>query len=211
MKKGLLAAALGVIAVAVFSVSMFASATPEATKIKTNPTAKAEVVTVADTEKASADATKVLESRFLNMLNHNFVYDNTFDSVEDIVNSSMPALLQNRDTENDSYISESYVADYVFNMYGIEDIDFSEINTEFENIDGYVYILPRGFTRYSHKIASITLNEDGSYTVNTKITSSSHDGTDYVDTCTTLFVPNANSAFGYNIIYSNIGGTHSAI
>lgn len=211
MKKGLFAVAICVIAVIIFSVSMLTSATPDTAKIKTNPTAKAEIITVADTEKDSADATKILESRFLNMLNHNFVYDNTFCSVEDIVNSSMPALLQHRDAENESFINETYVSDYVLNMYGIEDIDFSAVNTDFEQMDGYVYIIPRGFTRYSHKIASVTANEDGSYTVKTKISTSSHDGIDFIDTCTTLFVPNANSAFGFSIIYSNIGGTSTAI
>ncbi len=211
MKKGLLTVAIGFVAVAVFSVSMFASSTPNTAEIKPNPTAKAEVITVADTDKSSADATKVLETRFLNMLNHNFVYDDTFCSVEDIVNSSMPALLQHRDTENESFINETYVADYVLNMYGIEDIDFSTINTDFEQMDGYVYIIPRGFTRYSHKITSVTDNEDGSYTVKTKISSASHDGIDFIDTCTTLFVPNANSAFGFSIIYSNIGGTSTAV
>lgn len=211
MKKSFFVVALAVIAATVLSVSMFASATPDTTKTKAAPTAKAKVITVADKTSSSADSSKVLETRFLNMLNHNFVYDNAFCSVEDIVNSSMPALLQHRDTENDSYISETYVADYISNMYGIEDIDFSAINTEFEQKNGFVYIIPRGFTRYTHKITSITANEDGSYTVETKISAASHDDVDFIDNCTTLFVPNANSAFGFSIIYSNIGGATSAI
>ena len=38
------------------------------------------------------DASKIIEARFLNMLNHSYVYNDAFDSVEEIVNSSVIAL-----------------------------------------------------------------------------------------------------------------------
>ncbi len=206
MKKGLLAAAAVGIAVVVFSFSAFASAKPDISGIKQPATEKAKVVTVSKSRDLGADSSKILEARFLNMLNHNFVYDETFDSVEDIINSSMPALLEHRDSEDDAFISQTYVEDYIFNMYGITDVDFAEINKEFDRKDGFVYILPRGFSNYSHSITSVTANEDGSYTVTTRLTENGHDSTAFTDTCTTLFVPNSQSAFGFNIIYSNIGG-----
>ncbi len=211
MKKGLLAVAIAFMAVAVFSVSVFSSAASKNTEIKSDIPAKPQAVTVANNQKSSADAALVLEARFLNMLNHNFVYDTAFDSVEDMVNGSMPALLEYADEENDSFIAEKYVADYIFNMYGIENIDFGGINADFQQLEGYVYILPRGFTKYSHKITSVTANEDGSYTVESKISAASHDDVDLVNNCTTLFVPNEQSAFGFSIIYSNLGGASTAI
>ena len=211
MKKSVILAATVFMSAVVICLSVFSSAASEKNGVKTIKSENINVVTVADKGNGSAEATKVLEARFLNMLNHNFVYDNTFDSVEEMVNSSMPALLEFADEENDSFIAETYVSDYIFNMYGIEDIDFGSINSSFEQLSGYVYIIPRGFTKYDHKITSVVANEDGSYTVESKIYSSSHDGVDLVNNCTTLFVPNEKSAFGFNIIYSNLGGISTAI
>ncbi len=211
MKKCGLVIVAVCIAVTVLSVVAFATSTPAEVKTESSSASNNPFITVSNSDKSSTDAYKILESRFLNMLNHSFVYDSTFDSVEEMVNASMPALLGFRNSEDNSFIAESYVADYIFDMYGITIDDFSSINAEFNSKDGYVYIIPRGFTKYSHTIVDIVENEDGSYTVITKITSSSHDSGDFTDTCTTLFVPNSESAFGFSIIYSNIGGLTSAI
>ena len=210
MKKAFLIAAVVFISVSVMSVVMLTAA-PAAVKTSEVAAAETNVITVSDSGKTSADASKVLESRFLNMLNHNFVYNTTFDSVEEMVNASMPALLGYRETEDDSFIAETYVADYIFDMYGIEVEDFSGINAQYDSKEGYVYIIPRGFTKYTHTISSVIANEDGSYTVTTRMTSSAHDSGDITETCTTLFVPNQESSFGFSIIYSNVGGIASAI
>ena len=150
------------------------------------------------------DSSKVRQARFLNMLNHNFVYNEAFNSVEDIVNASVPALLNMRDPVNESYIVESYVKDYVYNMYGVEIEDFSDINNDFAHLDGYVYIIPRGFSVFSHKIDSVSLNEDGSFTVVTSVSIDSHDGDSISRKAVSLFVKNDRSRFGYNIISSEI-------
>jgi hypothetical protein len=96
-------------------------------------------------------------------------------------------------------------------MYGIEDIDYSLINADFSKKEGYVYILPRGYELYSHKVESVTLNEDGSYTVKTNVSISTHDGLKINEVCETLFVKNDASSFGFNIVYSNIGAPASAV
>lgn len=165
---------------------------------------KTEVITVADQVKQKPDSSKVLESRFLNLLNHNFVYNSDFDTIENIVNESVIALLDMRDSEDDSYISENIVKDYIFNMYGIEIDDFSSFNADFPKRSGYVYIIPRGYSTYEHQMVSVTENEDGSYTTKTKVTVSSHDGIEMTDFCETLFIVNENSAFGFSIISSDI-------
>lgn len=159
----------------------------------------------------SIDESRIIEARFLNMLNHSFVYNDAFSTVEDIVNCSMPALLELRDTEDDSFIAQSYVSDYVYDMFGIDDIDYNSINTQFEQKDGYVYIIPRGFTVFKHTMLSVSQNGDGSYTVKTKITSDAHDSEEITDICTSLIIPNSNSQFGYNIISSVIGSASSSI
>jgi hypothetical protein len=210
MTKRFLVIAAILITATVLSVAAFATSAPVA-EVNPAPEANAQVVTVSKNDKGSADASKILETRFLNMLNHSFVYNGTFDSVEEMVNASMPALLNYRDSADDSYIAENYVADYLLNMYGVEVEDFSQINTELGYKEGYVYIIPKGFTNYSHKIVSVAANEDGSFTVTSKISISSHDSGDITETCTSLFVPNADSAFGFSIIYSNIGSKATAI
>ena len=159
----------------------------------------AQVLTVANN---TVTENKVLESRFLNMLNHSFVYDSDFYNKETLVNNSVLALL---DLADNGFVSETYVSDYIFNMYGINVADFSDINVDFEQKQGYVYIVPRGYSVCEHKIISVTDNSDGSYTVVTNVEISLDDGTVITDTATTVFLQNAESQFGYNIVYSEIG------
>lgn len=159
----------------------------------------------------SFSESEVLKARFLNMLNHNFVYNEAIYFEEDIVNCSVLALLNLRDSQDDSYINESFVSNYVYNMYGIESIDYSKINSEFEQKEGYVYIIPRGYSMYSHNIISVEKNEDNSYTVISNVKISSHDCEEYSDICETLFIKNDNSEFGYNIINSVIGSKNQTI
>ena len=92
---------------------------------------------------APSDAVdKATETRFLNMLNHNFVYDDDFDDIDTIVNNSVLALLDLRDSENEDYIKQIYVKDFVNNMYGIEIADMSGLNAEFPQIDGSCTLFP---------------------------------------------------------------------
>ena len=145
----------------------------------------------------------VLQSRFLNMLNHNNVYNEAFESVEDIIDGSVISNLSLRE-ENSDYINEEYIRDFAFNMYGVEIEDFSLYNTELLKKEGYVYIIPRGYSVYSHEFVSMRENEDGTYAVTTNVTVSGHDSTAESFTAVSLFAVNENSNFGYNIIYSNI-------
>lgn len=145
---------------------------------------------------------KILEARFLNMLNHNYVYNDSFNNINDIVNDSVVALLQHRDAEDDSYISQEVVNCYLTDMFGFEVFDFSEINSEFPKKEGFVYIVPKGFYEYKHKPVSITENEDGTYTFITKVTITSHDNFSVEKECKTMFAENDDSAFGFNIVKS---------
>lgn len=163
------------------------------------------------TEVSAANEQKVLETRFLNMLNHNFVYNEAFDHAEDIVNNAVIALLDLRDGEDDSYISELYVRDFVFNMYGLRIDDFSGINADFPSREGFVYILPRGFSVFRHEIDSVSRNEDGSYTVVTSVTVDPHDDEPIKCKAVSLFVKNEESQFGWRIIYSNIAEDLAAV
>lgn len=151
----------------------------------------------------NADKQKVLETRFLNMLNHSFAYGEEIASAEDLVNCAVTALCVMNGGANGSFIEESRVRDYLYNMYGVEVENLSSVNADFPKKDGYVYIIPRGYTVYRHTIASVRLNEDGSYTVTTNVTIDSHDSREE-GKAVTLFVKNNNSQFGFNIISSEI-------
>lgn len=150
------------------------------------------VVTVANNENLN---NPVLETRFLNMLNHNFVYGYDFYDDNALVENSTLALLN---LAEDSYIAENYVKDYIFNMYG-------KIFESFESDkEGFIYIAPRGYSTYTHKIISVTNNGDGSFTVVTDVTISYEDNTEETLKAETLFIEAEDSAFGYNILYSDI-------
>ncbi len=159
----------------------------------------------ADTASAPAVVEQgATEVRFLNMLNHNYVYDDAFNYTDDVVNNSIVALLDLRDSADEDYIAQGYVADYVKNMYGIEIVDFAGLNADFPQKDGFVFIIPRGFETYSHTLVDCRENEDGSFTVTTDVVIDTHYGELEEGVATTLFVKNSESDFGYNIVYSNI-------
>jgi hypothetical protein len=137
------------------------------------------------------------------MLNHNFVYGEEFLSLESILKLSTVALFD-KAVDNGEFIDEEIVKSYIFNMYGIEIVDLTEYNKNYPLKEGCVYVIPQGFTAYKHTNASVSLNEDGSYTVTTKVSVLGHDGNSSVLTAKTLFVKNTASSFGFNIIYSEI-------
>ncbi|MBQ6713946.1 MAG: hypothetical protein IJN15_00170 [Clostridia bacterium] len=171
--------------------------------LKTNP------VSAADSQSAVSE--EVLKTRFLNMLNHNYVYGESFYDIESMVNDSMPALLHLRDAEDEDFIKEEYVKEYILNMFGTELGDIGEINADFPKKDGFVFIMPRGFSVYKHEILKITENEDGSYSVTSKILINPHDSSEENLICETLFEKNHKSSFGYTIMYSKISENVAAM
>ncbi len=155
-----------------------------------------------ETSAVQVDAVK--KARFLNMLNHNRVYGETFLSLDEIINESVIALLNVRDSEDSDFVAENYVKDYVYSMYGIDIVDMSELNAGMPHKDGYVYIVPRGYSEYKHTFVSARVNEDGTYTVVTEISVSTHEGERYTAKAASLIRENPASQYGYNIISSDI-------
>ncbi len=158
---------------------------------------KNEVITVANND--SSD--KVLEARFLNMLNHSFVYNEAIYDDAMLTNASMVALL---DKAEGYFLDQAVLADYIFNMYGKKYSSFDFLGEDLPELEGYVYIIPRGYNTYNHKIVSVTANEDGSYTVVTDVEIQGTDNEVETLKCETLFLKAEESAFGYNILYSDI-------
>lgn len=188
----------GILSIAALAVVLLISFTSLTVKPAATATEKKPAVTVSEE--------KVLGARFLNMLNHNFVYNNEFESVYEMTACSEVALL---DKAEDGYIKQSLIAAYLYNMYGVENADFAAVTKDFPQRENYVYVIPRGFSIYKHSAPVITENEDGSYTVVTDVEISAHDSDTETAKATTLFVKNENSAFGFNIISSDISVGYS--
>lgn len=157
-----------------------------------------EVLNVANN---AATNNKVLETRFLNMLNHSFVYNDAFYSDKELVENAVLALL---DKAEESYLEEFYLSDYLLNMYGKNYQSFEFLDEVLTEKEGYVYIAPSGYSVYNHKIVSLTDNSDGSYTVISDVEISNMDGSVESLVCETVFLEAEDSAFGYNIMYSEI-------
>lgn len=192
MRKNVIFSLLLTVCVIVLS---FACVKTDGVSVNDTRAHNTEVITVSKNEVQN----EVLNTRFENMLNHNFVYNEDFYDDSALTNNSVLALL---DLSEDSYINETYLKDYVFNMYGKIYNDFGFLG-ETEKI-GYVYILPRGYNIYTHKILAVTDNNDGSYTVLSEVEISYEDGSVETLSCETVFLENVESAFGYNIMYSEI-------
>ncbi|MBQ4119116.1 MAG: hypothetical protein IJD45_01855 [Clostridia bacterium] len=176
----------------------FACAKTDAPKVQTAEIQKGDVLTVSQ---GADTADKVLEARFLNMLNHNFVYDDAFYDDASLVNYSMLALL---DKADGSFLDQVVLSDYIFNMYGKRYNEFDFLGEDLPEKQGYVYIVPRGYNTYRHEIVSVTDNNDGSFTVITNIEILGADNTVENLKCETLFLKAEDSAFGFNMLYSDI-------
>ena len=176
----------------------FACVKTDSPVVKNTEIQKGEVLTISQ---STGTADKVLESRFLNMLNHNFVYDEAFYDDAALVNDSMLALL---DRADGSFLDQVVLSDYIFNMYGKKYNGFDFLGEDLPEKSGYVYITPKGYSTYEHKIVSVTDNNDGSFTVITNIEILGADNTVENAKCETVFLQSEDSAFGYNIIYSDI-------
>ncbi len=185
MKKAFIVSVFVLCVAVILSSVLFSPAT--ATKV----VAETEILAVSDEE----------ELNLLGMLNKNYVYGLDFDYADNIVECSFNALKENIGA--DGFIENGYVVDFVNDMYGIEIVDLSNFNAEYGKKDGAVFA-DLGFTEYKHSNIKTKLNEDGTVTATTDIAVTSLDGDTDTYKCTTLFVKNENSKFGYNIVTSEI-------
>ena len=153
----------------------------------------------ANTAIAAEDTVSAQGVRFLNILNRNYVYNDAFLSFDELTRGAVIANLKLREGD---YLAETYVKGYLTDMYGINAVSFSQEAPEEK--PGYLYITPFGYTEFAHSDPTVTANEDGTFTVITDVTVSPHDAPAYDTVAISLFAPNARSAFGYILVYSNL-------
>ncbi len=150
---------------------------------------------------ATADESKVAEAKMQNLLNLNNVYGDDFTNNEALVNA---AAINLRSYANENgFIENDVVVSYLKDIYDIDIEITDKINVNLPQKQGYVYLIPRGYTAYTHEIVSVNENEDF-ITVVSLVYIDTHDSQVSVGTATTKLVRNENASFGYNIIDSEI-------
>ena len=150
----------------------------------------------------------VLAARFENMLNNSTVYGDDFYDNQQLVNSALIVLKNYAD--EDGFIKEEIVSAYIKDMYDI-DVDINEkINEGYPQKDGYVLLIPRGHSEYSHTVTTIKELEDY-ILVTSFVTVKTHDNGSFNTTCETRFAKSDSGSFGYIIISSNLGANSDAI
>ncbi len=150
---------------------------------------------------APADAQKVAEAKILNLLNLNNVYGEDFTNNEALVNAA--AINLRSYASEQGFIENDIVTAYIKDIYDI-DIEINEtINVNMPKKQGYVYLIPRGYTAYTHEIMSVTDNGDF-LTVVSLVSVDAHDSHSVIGTATTKLAKNDSASFGHNIISSDI-------
>ncbi len=159
-----------------------------------NPSDVAPICEVADTK-------MVAQAKIQNLLNLNNVYGDDFTNNETLVNA---AAINLRSYANENgFIPNDVVTAFIKDIYDI-DLEITDaINVNLPQKQGYVYLIPRGYTAYTHEITSITEGPDF-ITVTSFVYVDAHDSHVAVGTATTKLVKNDSACFGYNIIDSEI-------
>ncbi len=156
----------------------------------------------AEEQATQTDAAEInIDYRIENMLQSNRVYNNTFYDEKELVEEVAISLM---DRANDGYIATKAVEDLAFAMYSIN-VDASVVSyPNIPQLEGYMPLVARGYTSYSHEITGVLDENDGTVTVYSDVTVDCHDGNPVTYPCETLFVTCDESFFGYNIVWSNI-------
>lgn len=149
----------------------------------------------ADSKKA--DPAKIAAAKIENMLNINNVFGDDFTDNEALVNLAAINLLDYADDEG--FIPEAKIVSFIKDMYDIDVVITDDINSDFPKKDGFVYLIPRGYTVFTHDIISIEYNGDV-ITVISNVSARFHDGFENIGTAETILQKNPASAFGFNIL-----------
>ncbi|MBR7071568.1 MAG: hypothetical protein IKI29_05345 [Clostridia bacterium] len=155
-------------------------------------------------ETTGANENQVLTARFLNMLNHNLAYGKDFYDTEVLTKDAVVSLATGRSVADGDYVAVDAVRDFLFSMYGVQKTDFSDFQTGWPQKEGYVYIVPCGYTTYRHDLITAEKNEDGSFSVTTAVTVTPHDGKLEHYECHALFLENSASQFGYQLLSADL-------
>ncbi len=149
----------------------------------------------------AADPQKVLAARIENMLNNSNVFGEEFVSNEALVNKS--AVMLREYADEDGFIPEDIVIAYVKDMYGISLVITPDINAGMPQKEGCVYLIPKGYSVYTHRVISVEETTD-CITVISEVSADYHDASGDTATAKTILVRNASAGYGFNILNSEL-------
>lgn len=143
----------------------------------------------------------VATARFENMLNMNFVYGDDFCNNESLVNAAAISVLG--EVDDDGFIPSDSVTAFIKDFYDIDMVITKNINSSLPQRDGFVYVVPRGYTTYEHDVVSVIRDGDY-YSVVSSVKINLHTGESYIATANSVFMINHDSSFGYSLISSEL-------
>lgn len=157
---------------------------------------------------ASPDPEQVLKARLENLLNVNYIYGDDILDNEKLLNKSAISLKALAD--DNGFIEEAAVIAFIKDLYDIDLVINDSMNSELPQKEGYVYLIPRGYTKYEHTVTDIAYENDV-IKVTSAVKVNYHDSDAVYATATTLFIENPNSSFGYSIVSSDIAFNINAL
>lgn len=143
----------------------------------------------------------VFEAKIENLINLNNIYGSDFLDNEILTNSAAHAMSSY--ANEFGFIPETIVTDYVKDLYDIDLVITDDINSDMPRRDGFVYLIPRGYTLYRQTVTDIV--DMGTYLrVTSDVEVCYHDGSSISATGITMIVENPESSFGYNILNAEL-------
>ena len=149
--------------------------------------------------KKSAEKTYQQPTDFAALLNLNYSYGAELTD-EDIAYGTMLSLLELAKEENGSLTLSTEQADSFSKEYYGKTVSYS--NFGIEVLEGKIIIPAMGYDLYTHEIVEVT-EEGDTVRVVTKVVCDGHDEV-FDALCSSVFVKNTESSFGYNLISSEI-------
>lgn len=149
----------------------------------------------------SFDPQKVMEAKIENLLNRNNVFGDDFTDNQKLVNKAAISLRSY--AGEDGFIPEEIVISYIKDMYDINIVITDDINFDMPKKEGFVYLIPKGYSVYRHKILSVEETKD-CITVISAVSAEYHDDCSSVGTAKTILIRNSSSAFGFSILSCDI-------
>lgn len=149
-----------------------------------------------ETTEEKATKNNIMASRFETVLNNNYAYADDFSSVSLLLNSAIISLLP---VAEEGKIANNSLIDFMKNMYGVDPSVLCDEDKEPLLVNEFTKIAPMGYFKYTHTVNSITLNEDGTYTVYSLAKGFEYENEVELDAIS-RFVPCEDSSFGYILV-----------
>ncbi|MCI8360703.1 MAG: hypothetical protein HFE86_05120 [Clostridiales bacterium] len=179
-----------------------------ALSVHINPSASSKAVEAAPVQAQKMDSQELgaVKARLSQLLELNRAFDDCIDDDRILIEEVSTVLLDQAVElpSGELVIHQQSVLRFIEDLYGRK-ADPAAGKYDFLTVpDGYFAIPARGYDTYSHEIQNLHVLENGDMTVLSSMSVNPHDSDTFQMLVVTLFRPNANSPFGYNILRADI-------